>query len=389
MDCGTGAPVTLPFPHLFLSLPSVEAEPGDWDSAFMDELHLQGRSGVQPGAPLRSLFVAAGPRGGDAALATRVHGLVGTERLGADTEWTIELRMSPSAPAVSLDAVRQWWREGVSRVSLSGPFHWACGDRCPDLEAALSVLRAGGIGRVNVDLPFGGARATEAESAGSPEGEIVGALTRWGATELSLHEEDATEDEKGRDAPAEGPGAAERAAGMVGEGDSEPTLFPWRRWRSALGSWRYRSADGVHFWRRGAPALYSRALLRREPVLGLGPSAMTFRNPMRRRNVPDWRVYLDRIREGALPLAWEEWLRREEVRTERVWTRLREDRGLRLRGLGPGALHQVERWVQEGWAVCVEGRVILREEGWARSDSLSVDLLAATARDRSTRRRGR
>jgi coproporphyrinogen III oxidase-like Fe-S oxidoreductase len=134
---------------------------------------------------------------------------------------------------------------------------------------------------------------------------------------------------------------------------------------------------------RGGPvAVHPRAILRREPVLGLGPAAVTFRNPERRANVPEWRDYRNRALAGRDPVEWRELLSREEVRTERVWTRLRSREGLRVWGMGPRSTRLIREWVLRKWATVKGGRVVLLSQGWIRMDRLVVDLLSTEDLDR-------
>lgn len=367
--------MSLPFPHLLLRLP--EAEEEEWKSVIGAEASVRREHGEIPGQPLRSLFVVAGRRGGEVTLARDLTEVVGADVVGSDTEWTLELMLQGESAILSRDALRAWLGVGVNRISLAFPPPFprdvVPGERglATHLESLVSVasrLLAEGVPVVNVDLPLG--------SNGRPEGgglestlRVLETLDRIQVPQLTIHER------------VEGDAPGSRVMHVEPDGDEEDG---WLRLVRCLEEAGYVTGDGVHFVREGACAVHPRAILRREPVLGLGPGAVTFRNPERRANVPEWRGYRRRALAGLDPIEWRESLDRGEVRTERVWSYLRCREGLRMGGMGPRSARLIRGWVSRGWATVAGGRVILLPDGWIRMDGLVVDLLRMEEEDRGT-----
>jgi hypothetical protein len=247
-----------------------------------------------------------------------------------------------------------WVAAGVNRMALSfgsdglnreEPVH-------PWVREACTRIRDAGLEQISVEVEIGG---------GAPKA-LADVLEAWiglGIPQLALFEPE----------------------GVLGSVASEIPAWIWvdRHLRDR----GYRTADGVHYFRpeQGEP-LHPRAIRRREPILGLGPGAVTFRNPVRRANVGGEEDHCARLRAGLDPLLWQERLAPGEVRTERIWWGLRSGRGLPDRLLGPRARGTVEAWRRKGWAEVRGGRWILRPEGWVQADGLAVDLLLADEWDR-------
>ncbi|TVR51555.1 MAG: hypothetical protein EA421_15750 [Gemmatimonadales bacterium] len=400
MGPGAGRTVSPLFPHLFLQPPAVGVGDGDWKPALRAEVDLRRARGEAPRRPLRSLFVAAGARGGEASLGRNVLEVVGADVVGSATEWTVEIEVPGTGIPFSLAVIRAWGDAGVNRVSLApsptcpstavsdgvqtaAPFEV----RLESLMASTRCLLSSGIPVVSVDISLPTGR-DQARTGMEQALRTAQALERIGVPQLAIREfggwedvEEAEGEDGSKDDPEWGSEVAPKltagkAAGVEDDGES------WAGLRDCLLGAGYESGDGVHFSRRGPPALHSRAILRREPVLGLGPAAVTFRNPERRANVREWQGYRRQALAGLDPLEWQERLSREEVRTERVWSRLRSREGLRTGGMGLRSTRLIREWVVREWATVKGGRVVLLPEGWVRMDGLVVDLLRTGDLDR-------
>jgi coproporphyrinogen III oxidase-like Fe-S oxidoreductase len=204
-------------------------------------------------------------------------------------------------------------------------------------------------------------------------GRRIADMVRLGASSLAFVESDPT------DVAPHGPEA---------RGPAEPGVSPdLERNREA---W-LAAVEGIHRagWRFldlafafGSPTcpVHPRAIARRNPVLGLGPGAVTFRHPCRRWNPADARSYLRALDAGEDPLAGRESLNETEARLERCWTALRSARGLPLSTPSCTATPWFGRWQEAGW-IRSQGtpgeaarRLRLTPEGWLMADGLAVEL---------------
>lgn len=358
--------VTRPFPHLFVRLPPGTVGAEEWRSTLRAEVEIRRKGGESPARPARSVFVAAGDRGREAGLSRSLLEAMDEISVGPGTEWTLEVDAGEAeegggSPILLPEVVRAWADAGVNRVSLAsspsssgrdGPQGTTrTGGWAPaEWTAVVGRLMAGGVPMVSVDLPLG-------SEAGDPAGAgaltIASAVLEVGIPQVAIRETEGTRDPVG-----------------------------WLMVSRRLGDAGYNTGDGVHFFRDGCRPVHPRGILRREPVLGIGPGAVTFRNPVRRANVRNWQRYRAVTSGGGDPLRWQEHLTAGEVRTERIWCRLRSREGLRVQGMGVRAGRRIDDWVARGMARIEAGRVILTDPGWLHADGLAVDLLADEEADR-------
>ncbi len=326
--------------HLYLEVPAaLAADPGGWAETLAAELRIRG--GRPPGArPLRSLLLGgAEPERLGPALPDLVRRILRLPPAGREgvPEWTVEVGDS-RIPGETLAA---WAEGGVTRVSLRG--------RASEPGAVRRAAAAGLQVDVQVDPGAG-------EDAGL--GERIRALLRAGATSVSLDEPEGA----GEEAP---PASwAEALQLLRGEGWTLPELARGHR--------------------PGLPPRHPMAILRREPLLGLGPGAVSFRNPLRRWNQRDPATYLEAVRSGADPVAGTEHLDRDQVRLERSWLALRRARGIACPD-PHAARSPTARWLALGWAWKSGARIVPALEGWARADALAVELAAHLDRRRARR----
>lgn len=123
-----------------------------------------------------------------------------------------------------------------------------------------------------------------------------------------------------------------------------------------------------------ARARHNQKYWRREATLGLGPSAHSFRAPLRRWNVRDVATYCDRLLGGALPVEGEEVLTEEQALIETLMLGLRTSDGVptaALEGLG-GWERSAETLEAEGLVRRAEGRLAPTREGLVVADGLPL-----------------
>lgn len=340
-----------PFRHLYLYLPAETlTDPDSWEKALRQEFALRGLR--WPVTLLSSLLVTGpGAQGLGRALVPTVCRILGwsLEAPRPVQDWALEVDPEVlSEPSVLL---HQWWEQGVHRVVFRplepGTAHeWIANE---------SVLP----GRFSATLPLG---------AGDPPQSVQDALAlkAAGAVALALDEgeseSDSSLDPKTPEATAETLVAVAKA--LVQEG--------WVR------------ADVAFFHPPGVRLPYPRALRRREPVLGVGPGAITFRQPHRRWNPDAPSSYLSRVGEGRDPVEGWERLNRAETRLERIWHGLRTSRGLVCSAggsYGPQTQACLARWAALGYLVPNPKRIVLTLAGQLQADRLAVALSIALDED--------
>jgi oxygen-independent coproporphyrinogen-3 oxidase len=129
-----------------------------------------------------------------------------------------------------------------------------------------------------------------------------------------------------------------------------------------------RSRHNDNYWNHG-------------PYLGFGPSAHSFRSPVRSWNIANLSTYLSRLTRGELPTAGEEQLGREQLMTEAIFLGLRSD-GIDLdrfeREFGRRLLDErrplVDALVAEGLATVRPPVLRLTSKGYVVCDEVCAKL---------------
>jgi len=344
------------FRHLYLHLPGdVALAPELWADALRREMDLRGI--VRPVGPITSLLVTgAGAAALEEALVPFVRDLLGWNAgsLGGPqpdhapvASWTLELDLqrSPNAP------LHLWWEGGIHRLALrplplgSGP--WLAGLGPPPGKFVSTTLDLNGADALSL---------------------VAEARAHQGAGVVSI----AFTESEGRD------------------GGHEVFLAL----RHALTSSGWQEGDLAFFHAPQAFLPAPRSIRRREPVLGLGPGAVTFRHPWRRWNPADPASYLQAVQAGLDPRGGAEVLDPTAARLERLWHALRTPEGLRCPGLqrgdqateraasGRGKTEEsLATWTSLGYLAPHPNRVVLTSEGQLRLDALVVALARALEAD--------
>ncbi len=312
--------------HLYLAVPTAARdEPERWASALRDECTLRGLAWAPGAVPATILVGGEAPEVLGPRLPVLVREAAGLGGAAGVSEWTVEI----AAPDGLRRCVHDWVAGGVTRVALRG-----AGAKPAVVDW---LVRAVPGVRVDAELPI------DASWEPGPGGRM-GALIDAGASSVSL-----TEAEEGY---------ADRASAWFAALDAALD----RGWKAA-------DLAAVHA--PGTEPRHPRAIRGREPVLGLGPGAVTFRHPERRWNHRTFHSYLAAIETGTDPVAGSERLGRAEGRLERIWCRLRMVAGLRCPKVEEGP---VTEWERRGWVRREGARILPTPAGWLQADRLAVEL---------------
>lgn len=357
---------------IYCDFPSTENPTGSfsaWLEAIGKELEVVLGEGLFPLAPdLETLFVGGGT---PSVLGPRaMEGLaevLGPGRLaGPSLEWTAEA----NPESFTEEVAGAWARAGVNRISLGVQsfqaiaLRWMGRLHSPEGgKEAVARSRRHGIENINLDLIFGLPDVVERNW----ERDLDQALS-CGAPHVSLYGLSVEEGTSLGKAVREGSIPAPREARY-----REEFLLASER----LVAEGYRHYEVSNFALPGYECRHNRVYWNREPYLGLGNGAHSFRHAYRRWNLRSWHDYRIAARSGRPTWQEEEVLTEEDARLERIWLGLRTDRGVTLEELDPSVRELARRWSREGWAREREGTLGLTPEGWLLLDALTVELDSA------------
>jgi oxygen-independent coproporphyrinogen-3 oxidase len=113
---------------------------------------------------------------------------------------------------------------------------------------------------------------------------------------------------------------------------------------------------------------------RREPYLGLGPSAHSFQENRRWWNFRSLHKYCQALEQDEVPIEGQEELNAEQIRLETISLGLRTKAGLDLSDLGdaPDLEKKINRLVESGWAMIENNRLSPTIEGFLVADQLPL-----------------
>lgn len=283
-------------------------------------------------------------------------------RLAADVSFAAgaEVTLEANPEDVTALRARAWRRAGVSRISLgvqsfeAATLEWMHRVHGPERPVqAMRILREAGFDNVSIDLIYGvpaslhrdWGRDLDRAFGLEPDHVSLYALTVEPHTPLGRW--------VGRGAAL--PSPDERVA-------DEYLLAHERLEREGFAHYEVSNAGRPGRWSR-----HNLACWRRQPYLGLGPSAHSAAGSLRWWNVRDWEAYRTRLSLGQGPIEGRETLDPEAVRLESLYLGLRTVEGV-PRGLVPDA--RATEWVRHGWARWDGDRLVLAIEGWLRLDAL-------------------
>ena len=256
-----------------------------------------------------------------------------------------------------------WRRAGITRVSLGsqtfdpGVLAWMHRTHSREqIGTAVAALRGAGIEDLSLDLIFG----------------VPDALTRdWRAdveqalaldpTHLSLY---------GLTIEQGTPLARWTARGDATPVDERRYADEFLEAHRLLGAAGYDHYEVSNYARPGRRARHNSAYWLRRPFIGLGPSAHSGFGAERRWNLRAWAAYQRAAARGGPVVDASELLDRSAIRLEQLYLGLRTTDGAPTADVGLAA----SRWVADGWATILDGRVRLTPEGWLRLDALVAAL---------------
>ncbi len=129
-----------------------------------------------------------------------------------------------------------------------------------------------------------------------------------------------------------------------------------------------------NYARPGRRSRHNSAYWTGRPYTGLGPSAHSYRGPVRRWNLRPWAAYLRAVRERRDPIEDREVLARDQQALEALYLGLRTLEGAWEDLVAPSAAGQLQAAEEQGWLVRAGGRVRPTPTGWLRLESLVTDL---------------
>ncbi|MFB6273080.1 MAG: coproporphyrinogen-III oxidase family protein [Salinibacter sp.] len=340
--------------HVPFQVPPSRADESAFATAVVREIE---RSAPIADAPLRTLYVGGGRPAllSVSALQTIVEAL--HAHLGSAAGWEATVELHPAnASRPFLAALRE---QGFTRLSIDArPLADA------ELRPPLHLAHEAGFDRLSLDLAFGG-----------PEQSHAAWKTRLHRAvdlrvpHVALHErapEEGTSNERER---------SDRFAFAM-------TVLP------AKG---YEQYELTHFARPGHRSQYQTHVYAHGDVLGLGPSAESFRWPDRSdpstaerwSNVPDLATYVKRLHNDASPVAQHEALDRPALAREYILLRLRTSDGLDLSvlddrygvSLRARRASTLDRLTEEGLLHDDPDRVRLTPRGRLLTDAITQRLI--------------
>ncbi len=315
--------------------------------------------------PLWTLYVGGGT---PSLLGTRAMGglasVIGFRLLSnPDLEWTAEANPESFTPAIA-----QAWREaGVNRVSLGvqsfhepslrwmGRLHGSAG-----AAEAVRNARRTGFRNVSADLIFGlpGHLARD-------WGDDVERVLDLGVEHMSLY--GLTVEPR---TPL-GRAVADGRERVASEGRYRDEYLEAVERLTGAGYLHYEVSS---FAIPGRESRHNEVYWSGRSYLGLGNGAHSFRKPLRRWNLRDWKEYSTSVVKGDAAIAGHEVLDRAALRLERIWLGLRARRGVSLASIPARAAAVTERWMRRDWARAEAGRLRLTVEGWLLLDALAIEL---------------
>ncbi|MES2522927.1 MAG: radical SAM family heme chaperone HemW [Gemmatimonadota bacterium] len=338
----------------------------EYVSAIAAELAL--RSVRETGSVLDTLYLGGGTPsrlGPDG-----IGALIDAIREVADIAPDAEVTMEANPEDITRDAVREWKRHGVTRLSIGVQtfddrvLQWMHREHDgAAAEAAVRAAREGGIDAFSLDLIFALPHGLERDWQRD-----VGRVLALDPDHVSLYGltiEDGT------------PLGRWRARGDVVESPEERYESEFLHAHDALTDAGFQHYEVSNFSLPNRRARHNSAYWTGTPYLGLGPSAHGFDGSVRSWNEKHYADWIRIVGEGAVPVAGAETLTAENRVAETVYLGLRTSDGLEVTAAEREAL---AAWVRAGWIIEQETasgvRIRCTPEGWLRLDALAADLTA-------------
>jgi oxygen-independent coproporphyrinogen-3 oxidase len=277
---------------------------------------------------------------------------------GAPQEFTLEANPATVTP----EKAAAWRAAGISRISLGAQSFDAETLRLlgrqhtpADIAQTCAILRASGFENINIDLMFALPNQSEAVWETTLRAALACAPQHVSAYALT-YEEDTPFFEK-----------LQRGEWRQ---DETREIAMFLRTREVLGEGGLFDYEISNFARPGFESRHNLAYWRGADYLGLGPSACSTIDGMRWRNIPDTRVYADRISRGESVREERETLDRTTRAKERIMFGLRMQEGVARAEFGSDGF-RLKELAEHGLTVEEYGRVRLTRRGQLVADSIA------------------
>jgi oxygen-independent coproporphyrinogen-3 oxidase len=282
-----------------------------------------------------------------------------------------EVTLEANPEDVTAQAVRDWTRAGVNRLSLGvqsfddTALVWM--HRTHDAAAALAAIetaRDQGIENVSVDLIF--ALPVSIERSWERDLDTAMGLELPHLSVYGLTVEEQT------------PLGRRVARNDVTEAPEESFERDFLLAHELLSGAGFEHYEVSNYGRPGRHSRHNWAYWRRLPYGGVGPSAHEFDGSGRRWNVAPYADWVARTARQQDPVGGREELATDQATAETVYLALRTTVGL---DLAPDELPHVAPWVTQGWAELNGGSTLrLTGSGWLRLDAVASDLTLVRSR---------
>jgi len=237
-----------------------------------------------------------------------------------------------------------------------------------DIAAALDATRSAGIVKVSLDLIF--AIPTQTRDDWRRDLDALLACDVAHVSTYGLTWEEGT------------PLAAQLASGGVARVEEEDELWMYETAINTFTSVGYEHYEISNFARKGFACAHNEVYWSNEAYLGLGPSAVSYTDGERRRNVASIEAYARALEAGESPVDFRECLTGEKHARETAIMKLRRTRGIDLdafrrdTGFDAEALgaSELQACIQQGLIEISSGRLRLTREGLMVADTVLSEL---------------
>ena len=322
---------------------------------------------------LRTIYLGGGTPSklGGAGVADLLHRLREFAGVEGSATSPMEVTLEANPEDVSVEAVAAWRAAGVNRVSLGVQsfdpevLRWMHRGHSPaEAEAAVRLIREGGIGAISLDLIFA---IPDRVGAGRLASDLERAL-QLEPTHLSVY---------GLTVEPRTPLGRWTARGAVEEAPEERYAEEFLLAHAQLTAAGFEHYEVSSYARPGHRAVHNAAYWSGAPYLGLGPSAHGFDGQVRRWNTAAYAEWSDQVDRGIDPIGGSEVIGPAERLAEAVYLGLRTRDGLVRRAEDEDC---IASWIEAGWGRRVGDRLVLTPDGWLRLDALAAALTSVRSR---------
>ncbi|MFM2141264.1 MAG: hypothetical protein RLZZ25_1529 [Gemmatimonadota bacterium] len=322
---------------------------------------------------LKTIYLGGGTPSklGGAGVADLLHRLREFAGVEGSATSPMEVTLEANPEDVSVEAVAAWRAAGVNRVSLGVQsfdpevLRWMHRGHSPaEAEAAVRLIREGGIGAISLDLIFA---IPDRVGAGRLASDLERAL-QLEPTHLSVY---------GLTVEPRTPLGRWTARGAVEEAPEERYAEEFLLAHAQLTAAGFEHYEVSSYARPGHRAVHNAAYWSGAPYLGLGPSAHGFDGQVRRWNTAAYAEWSDQVDRGIDPIGGSEVIGPAERLAEAVYLGLRTIDGLVRRAEDEDC---IASWIEAGWGRRVGDRLVLTPDGWLRLDALAAALTSVRSR---------